>query len=184
LTSCFAQELGRQLGGTLEDEVFIGTGANGRMKGFFAQAGTTSVNAVGASTFASTWGALMEARRQHHVAYGAPADMLVLHPRREVFFDFAGTLAAHFNYGIDRRVVSAEFPVNRGAGGTNGAALLFSTGEMALHSAPVQFQAAVDQTGSAALTVRYTAYQFAGLHVRAPLSVSHAGGTWATPTFP
>jgi HK97 family phage prohead protease len=178
------QELGRQLGGTLESEVFIGTGTGGRMRGFFATSGTTTVTVTASpATFPAVWAALMDGRRTHQTSCGAPADLFVMHPRREAFIDNAGTLAAHFNYGMDRLVVSAEVPTNRWTGGTNDAILMFSTPEMALHSAPVRFQVNVDQTGSGALTVRYTCYQFAGLHVRAPQAVTHIAGTLSAPSF-
>jgi hypothetical protein len=106
-----------------------------------------------------------------------------MHPRRESYIDYAGTLSMPLSWGIDRRVVSAEVPTNRWTGGTNDALLMMSTGELALHSAPVQFRAAVDQAGSGALTVRFVAHQFAGLHVRAPAAVTHIAGTLGTPTF-
>jgi hypothetical protein len=54
---------------------------------------------------------------------------------------------------------------------------------MALHSSPVGFRVAIDQAGSGALTVRFVAHQFAGLHVRQPAAVTHIAGTLSAPTF-
>src|SRR5207342_132635 len=134
------------------------------------------------ATFPTVWAALMDGRRTHHATYGDAADLMVLHPRRTAFIDNAGT-PANLNYGIDRRVASAEMPTNRWTGGTNDAILMFSTADMALHSAALQFRAAIDQTGAGAMTVRFVAHQFAGLHVRAPQAVTHVAGTLSAPSF-
>jgi hypothetical protein len=37
--------------------------------------------------------------------------------------------------------------------------------------------------GSGALTVRFVAHQFAGLHVRAPQAVTYIAGTLSAPSF-
>jgi hypothetical protein len=157
------------------------------MKGFFATGGTSTVTVTAnPGTAPAVWAAIMDGRRLHQVTYGDRANLLVLHPRREAHLDFAagtGTLSPPLTWGVDQRAISNEVPTNRWTGGTNDAMLYLSTAEMALHSAPVQFQANVDQTGSGALTVRYTCYQFAGLHVRAPLVVTHIAGTLSAPSF-
>lgn len=179
-----AQEMGRAMGGTLERQVFVGSGTSGEMRGFFALAGTTTVIATGATTFSTVWGGLMDARRQHQVAFGAPADLLVMHPRRQSMIDFAGTLAAPLSWGVDRRILSDEVPTDRWTGGTNDALLYLSTEEIALYSNPVSHMVSFDQAGSSNLTVRLVSYQFAALHPKQPLAVTHLGGTLSAPSFP
>jgi hypothetical protein len=179
-----AAEMGRALGGTLESQLFSGTGTNGQMKGFFATGGTTTVTVTANPvTFPTFWAAALDARRQHAVAFGAPPDMLAWHPRRSAWVDYAGTLAAPLRWGIDQRLESDEFPTTRWTGSTNDAVLMLSTEEMALHSAPVQFVLAFDQAGSGVGTARLVAHQYAGLHIRQPLAVSHVAGTLSAPSF-
>ena len=47
----------------------------------------------------------------------------------------------------------------------------------------MSFAFTVDWSASNAMTVRFVSHQFAGLHVRHPLAVTHIAGTLSAPSF-
>jgi HK97 family phage prohead protease len=179
-----ARDFGLAIGGTLERQLFIGSGTSGEMKGFFATGGTTTVTVTAnPPAFANVWGAILEARRQHHVSYGTPAEILVMHPRRMSWIHAGGTLANPLPWNIDRLLESVEVPTTRWTGSTNDAILVMSSADVTLYSNPVQFRLITDYAGAANMTVRLMAHQYAALHVSQPAAVTHIGGTLSAPSF-
>jgi len=80
-----AQDLGAAYAAKVESELWVGTGSGGRIRGLTQATPGTSV-AAGGQTPANNIGAVHNCWQTLTMAFGAPPDILVVHPRRSAFW--------------------------------------------------------------------------------------------------
>lgn len=177
------RELAAAVAAQLETQCVQGTGSSGQLLGLLNVSGVTSATYTDASpTVAKGWSqGLQSPLAAAHAAMGAPADLIILHPRRARYLSAGDRTAPAWPA---EHVETLGVPTNLG-GGTNEDRIILTRREFTpLLSRPIRIRTHPD-TLAGNLTVRFSAYLMAALVVRQPAAVTVVSGTGlVTPTFP
>jgi HK97 family phage major capsid protein len=184
-----ATDLGRSLGANFDQQVFTGTGANGQTFGLRAVAGITSNAYTDASpTQAEGFPVIAKTCSDVSTAVGAPATVIVMHPRRLAWFvnwkDTATGMQPNLNWPA-QVVQVAAITTQDGAATNQDEIFVLRAEELPVFASPPAFRVKFDTTGSGNLIVRVTAFQYvATLFNRKPEAIGRSTGTgWAGVTF-
>ncbi len=184
-----ATDLGRSLGANFDQQVLVGTGANGQTFGLAAVVGITSNAYTDASpTQAEAFPVIAKTYSDVSTAVGAPATVILMHPRRLAWFlnwkDTATGMQSNLQWPASVTQVAA-IPSSEGAATNQDSVFVLRADELPIFASPPQFRVKFDTTGSGNLIVRITAFQYlATLFNRRPEAIGRSTGTgWAGVTF-
>jgi Phage capsid family len=176
-----ATDLGRSLGANFDQAVLTGTGASGQTFGLRNVVGITANTYVDAtSTQAEAWPVLAKTYADVATAVGAPATVIVMHPRRWAWFlnwrD--GATAGQSNLQWPASVTQVAAIGTTIGAGTEDEIYVLRADELPVFASAPNFRVKFDFTGSGNLTVRITAFQYvATLFNRRPEAIGRISGT-------
>ena len=213
IDSLIAADMMGAMAAQLESQIIIGSGSSGQLEGVRNVTGQTAVTFTsGAPTVALLYPKIIDAIQSVNSNRFAPADLIVMHPRRLGFLQAGldttgrpivlptnnvpqnsmgtGPVAGYGNTGVQIAgvpvVTSGAVPTNTGAGGNQDEIYVVRRSDMLLFEQ--QGQPALvrfDATAGLNLTVTLVAYEYAcAVFGRYPGSISNISGTGlVTPSF-
>lgn len=176
-----AAELGRSLGADLDEQILLGSGANGQTEGLVSTTGIientyTQASPTAVTLSAALWDGYAAVAGPSGYGTSDPDEFLtIVHPRR--YAQLAG-LPATLNAHPGDVVQCGAVRTDRGAGTNEDEAFVLARDESFVALGPVRFLAIVDFAGAGNLQIRFVARQFmSAMWGRAPESVCRISGT-------
>jgi HK97 family phage prohead protease len=178
-----AAELGAATAAMLEQEIIQAAGQSGHFTGLLSAAQTSTDYTDATPTAAELLPRIGACYADTATAYGAPPDLICMHPRRRAWLDTTLAYAPRYPAEI---IESNGIPATLGTASNEDTILVLASGEPLLLTTPPRIELLIDHAGSASLTARVRAYQYvallAGLQ---PAALGKIGGTGLTPpSFP
>ena len=211
--SLIAADMMGAMSAQLESQIIIGSGSSGQLEGVRNVTGQTTVTYTDASpTVSELFPKIIDALQGVNASRFAPADLIVMHPRRLGFLQAGldttgrpiilptnnvpqnaigtGPVAGYGNTGVQIAgvpvVTSGAVPTNTGAGGNQDEIYVVRRSDMLLFEQPGQpALVRYDATAGLNLTATLVAYEYACFIAgRYPASIATISGTGlVTPSF-
>tara|TARA_R110000824_G_scaffold103665_1_gene246268 strand:- start:3717 stop:5069 length:1353 start_codon:yes stop_codon:yes gene_type:complete len=204
--SLIAADMMGAMAAQLESQIIVGTGGSGQLRGINNVEGQTAVTYTDASpTVAEFWPKLQDAIQGINANRFAPADLILMHPRRLGWLNSAldttnrpiilpqsnvpqnamgtGPAAGYGNTGVQIAgvpvVTSGAVPTDKGAGSNEDRVYVVRRSDMLLFEQPGQpALVRYDATAGLNLTATLVAYEYACfIGGRYPLSIATISGT-------